>query len=178
MVPLLPPAKLRLHCRDFGSYKRRFRPSKCPSGLSASSSTRLPRPFHTLRTTLVPSYSIQVVEPVNGWSKRLRWVFQEPISKSKSCCPSRSTRACSRPALARSAFCCARPQMGCNITTKLPASRPLRICLNIVIFTGLRLVGLKMLALTCRNQHTAIAPGPVRMKLTRIVVDHNSHFWV
>jgi hypothetical protein len=89
-VPSLMFAKLRLHWRDWGLYRRRLRPSKCPAWPSALSSTRLARPFQTFHTTVVPSYSTQVVEPVRGRWSRLRWVFQVPISKSKSCCPSRS----------------------------------------------------------------------------------------
>src|SRR5215469_606019 len=65
----------------------------CPAGPPTSSSSRLARPFQTLRTTEVPSYSTHVVEPVNGCSSRLRCVFQVPISKSKSCWPSRGAAA-------------------------------------------------------------------------------------
>src|SRR5262249_6281439 len=75
-----------------------------PLGPSTWSSTRLARPFQTLLTTVVPSYSSQVVEPVRGWSKRRRCVFQRPISKSKSCWPSRSTVELDRPRLAPGGF--------------------------------------------------------------------------
>src|SRR6202161_2115429 len=58
-------------------------------GPSTSSSTRLARPFQILRIVEVPSYSIQVVEPVRGCWRRFRCVCQMPISKSKSCWGSR-----------------------------------------------------------------------------------------
>src|SRR5215208_6795252 len=93
----VPPAlleKLRLHWRDSGLYRRRDSPSMLPAGPPTSSSTRLARPFQTLRTTVVPSYSTQVLEPVKGLTSRDRRVFQVPISKSKSCCPSRSVGVC------------------------------------------------------------------------------------
>src|SRR5262249_53949212 len=78
-----------------------------PADPSASSSTRLARPFQTLRTTVVPSYSTQVVEPVKGRWRRLRCVFQVPISKSKSCCPSRTLAGAEAAAFAASGFCAA-----------------------------------------------------------------------
>src|SRR5262249_24152119 len=37
-----------------------------------------------------PSYSTHLVEPLSGWSKRRRCVFQVPKWKSKSCWPSRA----------------------------------------------------------------------------------------
>src|SRR5271170_6426861 len=52
------------------------------------------RPSQTGRATMVPSNSIQVVEPVRGCCSFFRWTFQAPISKSKSCWPSRSAAAC------------------------------------------------------------------------------------
>src|SRR6266849_6159744 len=87
--PLPRPEKFKLHCRDCGLYRRRFSPSKCPAGPSTTSSTRLARPFQTFLTTVVPSYSTHVVEPVRGRSKRLKCVFHVPKWKSKSCWPSR-----------------------------------------------------------------------------------------
>src|SRR5258705_1310328 len=71
-LPLLLLAKLRLHWRDSGLYRRRFKPSKWPAGPSATSSTRLARPFQTFRTTVVPSYSTQVFDPVKGRKRRRR----------------------------------------------------------------------------------------------------------
>src|SRR5208282_441577 len=66
-----------------------------PEGLSASNSSRFARPSQIARATTVPSNSIQVVEPVKGCTRRFRWIFQVPISKSKSCWPSRGVEACS-----------------------------------------------------------------------------------
>jgi serine/threonine protein kinase len=86
-VPVLLLAKLRLHRRDWALYSRRLSASMRPAGPVTSSSTRLARPFQTFRTTVVPSYSTQVVEPVSGCSSRRKRVFQVPISKSKSCSP-------------------------------------------------------------------------------------------
>src|SRR5436190_1598688 len=45
------------------------------------------QPFRTGFTTDVPSYSSQVVSPDSGRRSREMWVFQFPISKSKSCSP-------------------------------------------------------------------------------------------
>src|ERR1700722_2813482 len=64
-----------------------------PPGPSASSSTRFARPSHTFRTTEVPRYSTQVADPVSGWTRRRRCVVHVPISKSKSCAPSRLVSA-------------------------------------------------------------------------------------
>src|SRR5262249_454987 len=89
MVPLAMLEKLRLHWCDSGLYKRRDKPWMRPAGPVTSSSTRLARPSQTFRTTLVPSYSSHVVEPVNGFFRRFRCVFHTPISKSKSPRPSR-----------------------------------------------------------------------------------------
>jgi len=52
------------------------------AGPSTSSSRRLARPSHTLRTTEVPSYWVHVFDPVSGCCNRDTWVFQLPISKS------------------------------------------------------------------------------------------------
>jgi hypothetical protein len=41
----------------------------------------------------VPSSSTQLLEPVKGCDSRFKWVFHTPISKSKSCCPSRLAAA-------------------------------------------------------------------------------------
>src|SRR5467141_2733730 len=65
----------------------------CPCGPSTSSSTKFARLSQTFRTVVVPAYSTQVVEPLNGRTRRLRRVSQEPNSKSKSCCPSRGAGA-------------------------------------------------------------------------------------
>src|ERR1044072_9456378 len=73
----------------------------CPAGPSTSSSTRFAQPFQTLRTTVMPSYSTHVVEPVKGCTSRFKWVFQAPISKSHSCCPSCGS------GLLDGVFCCA-----------------------------------------------------------------------
>lgn len=54
---------------------------------------RLALPFHTFRMTTLASISTQVVEPLNGCNPRDICDFQLPISKSKSCCPSRSVLA-------------------------------------------------------------------------------------
>src|SRR2546425_3285812 len=103
------PEKFRLPCGDCGSYRRRLSPSKCPAGPSTTSSTRLARPFQTFLTTVAPWYSTHVVEPVKGRSRRLKWVFQVPKWKSKSCWPSRcwgvaelrlSASVCANPACA------------------------------------------------------------------------------
>src|SRR5467141_3883422 len=80
--------KLRLHWREPGLYRRRDRPSMRPAVPLASSSTRLARPFHTLRTTVVPSYPTHLVEPLSGCRRRDKRVFQVPRWKSKSRCPS------------------------------------------------------------------------------------------
>jgi hypothetical protein len=83
----VPPAlfeKLRLHWRDSGLYKRRLSPSIRPDGPVTSSSTRFARPSQTLRTVDVPVYSTHVEEPVKGVNRRESFVFQVPISKSKS----------------------------------------------------------------------------------------------
>src|SRR6185295_16423913 len=69
-VPLLLLAAWRLHWRDWGLYRRRDRTWRWPVGPSASSSTRLARPFQIVRTTEVPSNSIQVAEPVKGLTRR------------------------------------------------------------------------------------------------------------
>src|SRR5882724_1929953 len=54
------------------------------------SSSRSARPFQTLRVDTVPVPSTHSVEPLSGLSKRLTCVFQLPMLKSKSCCPSRA----------------------------------------------------------------------------------------
>src|SRR5579863_1577284 len=69
----------------------------CPEGPVTSSSRRFARPPQTLRTTDVPSYSTQVFEPLRGWVSLDTWVFQVPISKSKSCAPSRGAGAAGPP---------------------------------------------------------------------------------
>src|SRR5271156_2789688 len=69
-------------------------------GLSVSNSSICERPSHILRVTEVPSNSTQVVEPVKGCTNFLRWIFQAPNSKSKSCWPSRSLPAGLRGAAA------------------------------------------------------------------------------
>src|ERR1035438_4443375 len=86
-------AQLRLHWCDSGLYRRSPSPSMRPAGPSASSSSKLARPSHTLLTSDVPSYSAQVDDPVSGCSSRLTCVLQAPRLKSKSCCPSRAALA-------------------------------------------------------------------------------------
>src|SRR2546427_11529830 len=65
-----------------------------PAVPSTSSSTRFARSFQTLLTSVVPSYVTHVVEPVSGCTRRDRCVFHVPISKSKSCWPSRWLVGC------------------------------------------------------------------------------------
>src|SRR2546421_12345862 len=55
------------------------------------SSSRSARPFHTWRVDTVPVPSTHSVDPLSGLSKRRTCVFQLPMLKSKSCCPSRAT---------------------------------------------------------------------------------------
>ena len=62
------------------------------------------RPFQTFRTTEVPSYCAQAVEPVRGCSSRERWVFHAPISKSKSYWPSCATARSAVPTSAQQAL--------------------------------------------------------------------------
>src|SRR4029453_10410225 len=99
----------------------------CPAGPSASSSTRLARPFQTLRTTVVPSYSTQVVEPIRGWTRRFRWVFQVPISKSKSRCPSRTLAAAGTAGFAASGFWAARAESAGSAAARHEARRRRRL---------------------------------------------------
>src|SRR5215470_20371241 len=66
----------------------------CPVGPSVSNSSIWERPSHTLRVTEVPSNSTHLFDPVIGFNRRFKWIFQLPSSKSKSCCPSRSELAC------------------------------------------------------------------------------------
>src|SRR5215469_170489 len=105
-----------------------------PAGPSTSSSTILARPFQTLRTMEVPSYSTQVLEPVNGCSRREMCVFHLPISKSKSCWPSRR----------------AEPWRGGKATARLHAKKYVGRCFGEFI----------------------------EMTLPRIMVCHNSHYWL
>src|SRR4029434_2332531 len=58
-----------------------------PAGPFTSSSTRLARPFQTLVTIVVPSYSTQSCEPDSGRRRRFTCVFHVPNSQSKSCGP-------------------------------------------------------------------------------------------
>jgi len=81
-----------------GGIDLRVHTSTRPVGRSITSSARLARPSQTFRTTVVPSSSIHSWEPVSGCARRDRCVFHVPMSKSKSCCPSRGSRCGSTPA--------------------------------------------------------------------------------
>src|SRR5450631_2205445 len=96
---------------------------------SVVSSARFARPSHTLLTMVVPSSSTQSLEPLKGCTRRRKCVFHAPISKSKSCCPSRRSVVGSRCPSWRSAVGC-----GCAeaITPKVKAlsSAPIPKALN------------------------------------------------
>src|SRR5882724_13084077 len=81
----------------------------CPPGPSTSSSTRLARPSQILLTTDVPLNSTHWVEPHKGCTRRRRCVLQAPISKSKSCCPSRMPVSAGAMWLAVTEFACDSP---------------------------------------------------------------------
>src|ERR1700675_5206379 len=97
-VPTFGVAKLRLHWCAFGLYTRRDKSSIWPAEPSALYSAKLARPSQTFLTTVIPSMSAHVVDPVSGCRRRDECVFQAPKSKSKSCCPSRGM-ACVTPAV-------------------------------------------------------------------------------
>src|ERR1700751_2412926 len=80
-----------------------------PPGLSSSTSSIMARPSHTLRATKVPSNSTHVFDPVRGCSSRLRWAFQLPSAKSKSCWPSRSDVVVCGPDFRGASVCLSRP---------------------------------------------------------------------
>src|SRR5262249_8930532 len=69
-----------------------------PAAPLTSNSKRLARPFQTLVTAEVPSYSAHSFEPVNGCTRRETCALQLPKLKSKSCWPSRFSDDCSGPA--------------------------------------------------------------------------------
>src|SRR5262245_12776900 len=98
ITPSLLFAQLRLHWCVYGLYKRKPTPSTWPAGPLTFNSKRLARPFQTLVTIEVPSYSAHSVEAVNGCTTRETCVFQLPKLKSKSCWPSCFFGDCSGPA--------------------------------------------------------------------------------
>src|SRR4051794_28618285 len=97
-----------------------------PAELAAVSSTRFARPPHTFVTVVVPSYSTQVVEPVSGRANRRRWVFHVPISKSKSCWPSRDGFVDLEGDVVFCVAVCAHPRCGASVAISAhPASQVL-----------------------------------------------------
>ena len=89
---LIPPRTLavwRLQRREAASYSRRLNAWIRPAEPETSSSTRLARPSQTGRTTVVPRYSTHSSDRSAGSRVVYSSVVHEPISKSKSCCPSR-----------------------------------------------------------------------------------------
>src|SRR5262249_49705214 len=97
------------------------------------SSTKLARQSQIFRATVVPSYSIHSLDPLNGCFSLHRCVCQFPNSQSKSCCPSRTNagRAVedSRGAIEDAGravcavFSCASPATALTITNK-PTKNP------------------------------------------------------
>src|SRR5580700_6421219 len=60
----------------------------CPAAALSVSNCSISAPSQILRVTDLPSNSTQLFEPVSGCTRRLRWIFQVPVSKSKSRRPS------------------------------------------------------------------------------------------
>src|SRR6201988_2863501 len=106
----------------------------CPElGLSVSNSSICARPSQTFRVTEVPSNSTQVFEPVKGFRRRFRWIFQLPSSKSKSCCPSGSATGCGESAFDVSALDCANTETGFE-TTSTPQHNKKKIRIDLDAF--------------------------------------------